>query len=155
MVTKTLHPRPASATALINSLDPYRPSSLCLKLPGLLVPVTTPLGTPIVMPDVYPSASTRTTASCTTRLARLSRDAAGATIASAISRTSATAWNEFAMRLEVLGWDRNTTLWDVPQGFGDAEYVVRRSYADLDNSYSFARSDSGRARRHILNSWSR
>ncbi|KAF8268021.1 hypothetical protein EI94DRAFT_1728776 [Lactarius quietus] len=39
---------------------------------------------------------------------------------------------EFAMRLEVLGWDPDTTLWNVPHGFGCAQFWLRTpSYTEF------------------------
>ncbi|KAI9454664.1 hypothetical protein BJY52DRAFT_1283574 [Lactarius psammicola] len=34
--------------------------------------------------------------------------------------------DDFAMRLEVLGWERSKGIWTMPKGFGSTEYVDRR-----------------------------
>ena len=113
---------PASAAVLINSLDPYRPSSLCLNCQDYLFNDYV-FGTPILMPDVYPTginphSSVVYNTPCTTEQGCCGCDNCVGVFEDIRNRMA-----EFSMRLEVLGWDRNTTLWNVPQGFGSAEYV--------------------------------
>jgi hypothetical protein len=145
---------PASATSLINSLDPYRLSSICLNCQDYLFSDYA-YGTPILMPDVYPvginpNHSVMYDTPCTIEQGCCGCDNCIGNFEDIRKRL-----DEFTMRLEVLGWDRNTTLWDVPQGFGDAECVWSSFACKSPLTHSFARSDSGRARPHIPNSWSR
>ncbi|KAN0127302.1 hypothetical protein V8E53_014906 [Lactarius tabidus] len=122
---------PASATSLINSLDPYRPSSLCLNCQDYLFRDYA-YGTPILMPDVYPvginpNHSVMYDTPCTIEQGCCGCDNCVGNFEDIRNRLE-----EYAMRLEVLGWDRNTTLWDVPQGFGDAEFWSRTpSYTEF------------------------
>ncbi|KAF8263246.1 hypothetical protein EI94DRAFT_1779862 [Lactarius quietus] len=115
-------PWAASSTAdLINSLDPYRPSSLCLNCQDYLFGDYA-FRTPILMPDVYPiginpNYSVMYDTPCTIEQGCCGCDNCVGDFEDIRDRLE-----EFSMRLQVLGWDRNATLWDVPQGFGSQQF---------------------------------
>ena len=116
---------PASAAALINSLDPYRPSSLVLDCQDYFFSDYA-AGTPILMQDAYPiginpNYSVTYNTPCTTEQGCCGCDNCVGDFEDIRNRM-----DDFAMRLEALGWERSKSVWTVPQGFGSAEYVNRR-----------------------------
>jgi hypothetical protein len=120
---------PAISAALINSLDPYRPSSLCLNCQDYLFDRYA-FGTPILLPDVYPvginpNYSVMYNTPCTIEQGCCGCDNCVGDFEDIRNRLE-----EFTMRLEVLGWDRNHSLWDIPQGFGSQQYVDCRIICD-------------------------
>ncbi len=115
---------PASAAALINSLDPYRPSSLVLNCQDYFFSDYA-AGTPILMQDAYPIGINATFSviwhtPCTPTQGDCGCDNCVGDFEDIRNRM-----DDFAMRLEVLGWERSKSVWTVPQGFGSSEYVVR------------------------------
>jgi len=116
---------PASTTAYINSLDPYRPSSLILNCQDYFF-TNYSEGTPILMQDTYPiginaTYSTVYNTSCTREVGDCGCDNCRGDYEDIRDRM-----NDFGMRLEVLGWERSKTVWTVPQAFGSASCVRSR-----------------------------
>jgi len=116
---------PASTTAYINSLDPYRPSSLVLNCQNYFF-TSYSEGTPILMQDTYPiginaTYSTVYNTSCTRDVGDCGCDNCRGDYEDIRDRM-----DDFAMRLEVLGWERSKTVWTVPQAFGSAAFWSRR-----------------------------
>ena len=119
------HYAPETAAALINSLDPYRPSSLCLNCQDYLFDRYA-AGTPILFLDVYPiginsSYSVVYNTPCTADQGDCGCDNCVGDFEDIRNRI-----DDFYMRLKVLGWERTTTVMTVPQGFGSQQYVDRR-----------------------------
>ncbi|KAH8988399.1 hypothetical protein EDB92DRAFT_1817588 [Lactarius akahatsu] len=115
---------PASAATLINSLDPYRPSSLVLNCQDYFFSDYA-AGTPILMQDAYPiginpNYSVVYDTPCTTEHGCCGCDNCVGKFEDIRNRM-----DDFAMRLEVLGWERSKSIWTVPQGFGSAEFWSR------------------------------
>ncbi|KAI9431205.1 hypothetical protein H4582DRAFT_2204099 [Lactarius indigo] len=115
---------PASAAALINSLDPYRPSSLVLNCQDYFFSDYS-AGTPILMQDAYPiginaTFSVRWHTPCT-----LTQGDCGCDNCVGDFEDIRNRMDDFATRLEVLGWERSKSVWTVPQGFGSSEYWSR------------------------------
>ncbi|KAH9175730.1 hypothetical protein EDB89DRAFT_2133293 [Lactarius sanguifluus] len=115
---------PASAATLINSLDPYRPSSLVLNCQDYFFSDYA-AGTPILMQDAYPigispNYSVFYDTPCTTKHGCCGCDNCVGKFEDIRNRM-----DDFAMRLEVLGWERSKSIWTVPQGFGSAEFWSR------------------------------
>ena len=112
----------AGAAALINSLDPYRPSSLCLNCQDYLFDHYA-AGTPILMADVYPigvnpNYSVKYNTPCGPDQGDCGCDNCAGDFEDIRQRM-----NDFRMRLEVLGWERMKSIMTIPQGFGSQEYV--------------------------------
>ena len=108
---------PASSTAYINSLDPYRPSSLVLNCQDYFFSDYA-AGTPILMPDPYPIGINATysvvwNTTCTRDQGDCGCDNCVGDFEDIRSRI-----HEYATRLEVLGWERSKSIWIVPQAFG-------------------------------------
>jgi hypothetical protein len=119
------HWAPAAAATQINSLDPYRPSSVCLNCQDYLFNLYA-AGTPILMADVYPiginpNYSVIYNTSCSTEHGCCGCDNCVGDFEDIRNRM-----DDFYMRLEVLGWERIKTVMTVPQGFGSSQYVDRR-----------------------------
>ncbi|KAH9067984.1 hypothetical protein EDB83DRAFT_2506228 [Lactarius deliciosus] len=115
---------PASAATLINSLDPYRPSSLVLNCQDYFFSDYA-AGTPILMQDAYPigispNYSVVYDTPCTTEHGCCGCDNCVGKFEDIRNRM-----DNFAMRLETLGWERSKSIWAVPQGFGSAEFWSR------------------------------
>ncbi|KAH9060638.1 hypothetical protein EDB87DRAFT_570307 [Lactarius vividus] len=115
---------PATAAALINSLDPYRPSSLVLNCQDYFFSDYA-AGTPILMQDTYPiginaTYSVRWHTPCTPIQGDCGCDNCVGDFEDIRNRM-----DDFATRLEVLGWERSKSVWTVPQGFGSTEYWSR------------------------------
>ncbi|KAH9175738.1 hypothetical protein EDB89DRAFT_279370 [Lactarius sanguifluus] len=115
---------PASAAALIASLDPYRPSSLVLNCQDYFFSDYA-AGTPILMQDAYPiginaTYSVRWHTPCTPTQGDCGCDNCVGDFEDIRNRM-----DDFATRLEVLGWERSKSVWTVPQGFGSSEYWSR------------------------------
>ncbi|KAH8988392.1 hypothetical protein EDB92DRAFT_2011744 [Lactarius akahatsu] len=115
---------PATAATLINSLDLYRPSSLVLNCQDYFFSEYA-AGTPILMQDTYPiginaTYSVRWHTPCT----RIQGDC-GCDNCVGDFEDIRNRMDDFAMRLEVLGWERSKSIWTVPQGFGSSEYWSR------------------------------
>lgn len=115
------HFAPAISASLINSLDPYRQSSLCLNCQDYLFDHYS-YGTPILLADVYPVGispnwSVMYNTPCTTEQGCCGCDNCIGDFEDIRNRLE-----EYAMRLEVLGTDRNHSLWDIPQGFGSQQF---------------------------------
>ncbi|KAH9008416.1 hypothetical protein EDB84DRAFT_96528 [Lactarius hengduanensis] len=115
---------PATAATLINSLDPYRPSSLVLNCQDYFFSDYA-AGTPILMQDTYPiginaTYSVRWHTPCT----RIQGDC-GCDNCVGDFEDIRNRMDDFAMRLEVFGWERSKSVWTVPQGFGSSEYWSR------------------------------
>ncbi|KAH8988393.1 hypothetical protein EDB92DRAFT_1035810 [Lactarius akahatsu] len=115
---------PATAATLINLLDPYRPSSLVLNCQDYFFSDYA-AGTPILMQDTYPiginaTYSVRWHTPCT----RIQGDC-GCDNCVGDFEDIRNRMDDFAMRLEVLGWERSKSVWTVPQGFGSSEYWSR------------------------------
>ncbi|KAH9034255.1 hypothetical protein EDB85DRAFT_1026363 [Lactarius pseudohatsudake] len=115
---------PASAATLINSLDPYRLSSLVLNCQDYFFSDYA-AGTPILMQDAYPiginpNHSVVYDTPCTTEHGCCGCDNCVGKFEDIRNRM-----DDFAMRLEVLGWERSKSIWTVPQGFGSAEFWSR------------------------------
>ncbi|KAH8989019.1 hypothetical protein EDB86DRAFT_2831777 [Lactarius hatsudake] len=115
---------PASAATLINSLDPYRPSSLVLNCQDYFFSDYA-AGTPILMQDAYPigispNYSVVYDTPCTTEHGCCGCDNCVGKFEDIRNRM-----DDFAMRLETLGWERSKSIWAVPQGFGSAEFWSR------------------------------
>ena len=116
------HWAPADAATLINSLDPYRPSSLCLNCQDFIFNHYA-AGTPILMIDVYPiginpNYSSRYNTPCGPDQGCCGCDNCAGDFEDIRHRM-----NDFRMRLEVLGWERTKSIMTIPQGFGSQEYV--------------------------------
>lgn len=108
---------PASAAAQINSLDPYRPSSLVLNCQDYFFSEYA-AGTPVLMQDTYPIGINGTfsvvwNTSCTPDQGDCGCDNCVGEFEDIRNRMDG-----FATRREVLGWERSTTVWTVPQAFG-------------------------------------
>jgi hypothetical protein len=119
------HWAPAAAATQINSLDPYRPSSVCLNCQDFLFNHYA-AGTPILMADVYPiginpNYSVMYNTPCSTEQGCCGCDNCVGDFEDIRNRM-----DDFRMRLEVLGWERIKTVMTVPQGFGSSQYVDRR-----------------------------
>ncbi|KAH9020755.1 hypothetical protein EDB84DRAFT_555092, partial [Lactarius hengduanensis] len=115
---------PASAAALIASLDPYRPSSLVLNCQDYFFSDYA-AGTPILMQDAYPiginaTYSVRWHTPCTRTQGDCGCDNCVGDFEDIRNRM-----DDFTMRLEELGWERSKSVWTVPQGFGSSEYWSR------------------------------
>jgi hypothetical protein len=111
---------PASAAALINTLDPYRPSSLVLNCQDYFFSDYA-AGTPILMQDTYPiginaTFSVKWHTPCTHEQGDCGCDNCIGSLVDIQNRMS-----DFFMRCHELGWDRSKTVWTVPQGFGSTE----------------------------------
>ena len=116
---------PASTTTYINSLDPYRPSSLVLNCQDYFF-TNYSEGTPILMQDTFPiginaTYSTVYNTSCTREVGFCGCDNCRGDYKDIRDRM-----DDFAMRLEVLGWERSKTVWTVPQAFEPASCVRSR-----------------------------
>ncbi|KAH9067994.1 hypothetical protein EDB83DRAFT_2314809 [Lactarius deliciosus] len=115
---------PATAAALINSLDPYRPSSLVLNCQDYFFSDYA-AGTPILMQDAYPIGINATySVQWHTPCTRIQGDC-GCDNCVGDFEDIRNRMDEFAMRREVLGWERSKSVWTVPQGFGSQEYWSR------------------------------
>ncbi|KAI0063004.1 hypothetical protein BV25DRAFT_1915735 [Artomyces pyxidatus] len=115
---------PARASALLNELDPYRPSSLVLNCYDYYFSEYA-AGTPIVMQDTYPiginaTYSVEWNTPCTDIKGDCGCDDCVGDFEDIRVRMEL-----FAERLEALGWERGAAVWTVPQGFGGSEYWSR------------------------------
>jgi hypothetical protein len=113
---------PASAAAYVKTLDPYRPSSLVLNCEDYFF-TEYANGTPVLMQDTYPIGINAThsvvwNTSCTRDVGVCGCDNCRGDYEDIRDRME-----DFTARLEVLGWERSTTIWTVSQAFGSAEYV--------------------------------
>ncbi|KAH9008415.1 hypothetical protein EDB84DRAFT_96555 [Lactarius hengduanensis] len=121
----------ANAAWLINSLDPYRPSSLCLNCQDYLFNHYA-AGTPILMQDTYPiginpNYSVMYNTPCSTEQGCCGCDNCVGDFEDIRNRM-----DDFAMRLEVLGWERSKSVWAIPQGFGSQQFWDRTpSYTEF------------------------
>jgi len=109
----------------MNSLDPYRPSSLVLNCQDYFF-TNYSEGTPILMQDTYQiginaTYSTVWNTSCTREVGDCGCDNCRGDYEDIRDRM-----DDFAMRLKVLGWERSKTVWTVPQAFGSASFWSRR-----------------------------
>ncbi|KAI9454681.1 hypothetical protein BJY52DRAFT_1390884 [Lactarius psammicola] len=125
-------PRAATtAAALVNSLDPYRPSSLVLNCQDYLFD-NYAAGTPILMQDTYPiginpNYSVMYDTPCTAE-----RGCCGCDNCVGDFEDIRNRMDDFTMRLEVLGWERSKGIWTVPQGFGSTQFLSRKpSYTEF------------------------
>src|SRR6266404_3232259 len=114
---------PAAAAALINSLDPYRPTALTLHCQDYLFSDYA-TGTQVLLQDAWPIAinstySVQYQTPCTTEQGDCGCDNCVGDFEDIRDRI-----DNFTMRLDVLGWERNQTVWTVPQAFQDTEYVA-------------------------------
>ncbi|KAI9430098.1 hypothetical protein BJY52DRAFT_93039, partial [Lactarius psammicola] len=120
-----------TAAALVNSLDPYRPSSLVLNCQDYLFDHYA-AGTPILMQDTYPiginpNYSVMYDTPCTTEQGCCGCDNCVGDFEDIRNRM-----DDFPMRLEVLGWERSKGIWTVPQGFGSTQFWSRTpSYTEF------------------------
>lgn len=116
---------PGFTTAYINLLDPYRPSSMVLNCQDYFFSEYA-AGTPILMQDTYPIGINATysvvwNTSCTRDQGDCGCDNCIGDFEDIRNRV-----DDFTTRLEVLGWERSSTVWTVPQAFGGpgSRYVV-------------------------------
>ena len=114
-----------STTAYINTLDPYRPSSLILNCQDYFF-TNYSEGAPILMQDTYPiginaTYSTVYNTSCTREVGDCGCDNCRGGYEDIRDRM-----DDFTMRLEVLGRERSKTVWTVPQAFGSSSCVQTR-----------------------------
>ena len=108
---------PASAATHINLLDPYRPSSLVLNCQDYFFSEYA-AGTPVLMQDAHPIGINGTysvvwNTSCTRDQGDCGCDNCVGDFEDIRNRM-----DDFATRREVLGWERSTTVWTLPQAFG-------------------------------------
>ncbi|KAI0263205.1 hypothetical protein BC834DRAFT_971486 [Gloeopeniophorella convolvens] len=115
---------PASSAALINSLDPYRPSSLVLNCQDYFF-TEYAAGTPVLMQDTYPIGVNMTFSVEWHTPCTLVQGDCGCDNCIGDFEDIRNRMDDFAARLEVLGWERSSTVWTVPQGFGGSEYWSR------------------------------
>ncbi|KAI9435719.1 hypothetical protein H4582DRAFT_2167992 [Lactarius indigo] len=121
----------AGAATLINSLDPYRPSSLCLNCEDYLFNHYAAV-TPILMQDTYPiginpNYSVMYDTPCTTEQGCCGCDNCVGDFEDIRNRM-----DDFATRLEALGWERSKAVWAIPQGFGSTQFWDRTpSYTEF------------------------
>ena len=113
---------PASSAAHINTLDPYRPSSLVLNCQDYFF-TNYAEGTPVLMQDTYPIGINATysvvwNTSCTREVGDCGCDNCRGGYEDIRDRM-----DDFTARLEVLGWERSKTVWTVSQAFGSAACV--------------------------------
>lgn len=114
-----------STTAYINTLDPYRPSSLILNCQDYFF-TNYSEGAPILMQDTYPiginaTYSTVYNTSCTREVGDCGCDNCRGGYEDIRDRM-----DDFTIRLEVLGRERSKTVWTVPQAFGSSSCVQTR-----------------------------
>ena len=125
---------PAVAAALIKSLDPYRPASVCLNCQNYLFDRYA-FGSPIVMPDVYPIGINPNYSVMYDTPCSVDQGCCGCDNCAGDFEDIRNRLEDFAQQLQWLGWDRNTTLWDVPQGFGAQQYVsLAADHSSSDNT---------------------
>ncbi|KAI0297066.1 hypothetical protein B0F90DRAFT_1811231 [Multifurca ochricompacta] len=115
---------PASSAALINSLDPYRPSSLVLNCQDYFF-TDYAAGTPVLLQDTYPIGINATFSVIWKTPCTSIRGDCGCDNCVGDFEDIRGRMDDFATRMEVLGWERSKTVWTVPQGFGSSEYWSR------------------------------
>ncbi|KAI9448630.1 hypothetical protein BJY52DRAFT_1193290 [Lactarius psammicola] len=114
-----------TAAALVNSLDPYRPSSLVLNCQDYLFDHYA-AGMPILMQDTYPIGINPNYS------VMYERGCCGCDNCVGDFEDIRNRMDDFTMRLEVLGWERPKGIWTEPQGIGSTRFLSRKpSYTEF------------------------
>ena len=117
---------PASTAAYINALGPYRPSSLVLNFQDYFF-ANYSEDTPIPMQDTYLISINATYSTIWNTSYKWEVDACGCDNCCGGHEDIRYRMDDFAMRLEVLGWERSKTVWILLQVLGSDECVRFRS----------------------------
>ncbi|KAJ7672563.1 hypothetical protein DFH06DRAFT_1176750 [Mycena polygramma] len=115
---------PRRAYDTIYALDGYHPVALALNCADYEFAAYT-TGADVVMPDTYtiandPAFSAKYNTSCTADFGCCGCDNCRGELEDVARRL-----DDFAMRMDVLGWAREKTVWAVPQAFGGEEFWTR------------------------------
>ena len=151
------HWAPDAAATLIHTLDPYRPSSLCLNCQDYLFKHYA-AGTPILQVDVYPISINPNYSVMHDTPCSIDQGCCGCDNCVGEFEDIRNRIDEFHMRFEVLGWERIKTIWTAPQAFGNQWYVWIVEFARGCAGQITAPPSLlgiGGARQHTKSSWCR